>query len=979
MKSIKLSKCYFLFWVVALIALAPAMGSAATVTLYANGVGNFDQWTLGAGASKVAAVSSSDGDTSYINTATLENRQTFGFPGAAVPAGSTINSVTVSVQAKRNAAGGTNQYNIVAEKGTGPTDVSDDSVLIGAGNNYATNSRTMATNPFTSAVWTDSEVNTWGIYFGVRCNAGQVRVTEIYLIVDYTPPAANITPVINRDNATVTVNEGTIATNTGTWSDADAGDTVELAASVGNVERLGTNASGTWSWSYGTTDGPAQSQTVTITANDGTATANTTFTLTVNNVAPTTTFNYPASVYLGNNIDLSLTDPSDPSSDDTTVGFEYAFDCGDGSGYGAFGSSNSTSCSTAAIGTRTVKGKIKDKDGGEREYTGSVEIIGNTPPVIDKNNATVTVNEGATATNTGTWSDADAGDTVELTASVGNVEKSGTNASGTWSWSYGTTDGPAQSQTVTITADDGTDTNYTTFTLTVNNVAPTATFNSPASVYWGNDIDLSLTNPYDPSSVDTTTGFEYAFDCGTGYGSFGSSSSTTCSTTAADIGSRTVKSKIKDKDDGENEYTGTVTVGKRPTRIVYSGDTQAQYSDPVTLAATLTDNGGGALDGDPLSGKTINFVLGSQNTSAVTDADGVASVDLTLLQAPGDSYTVTATFAEDAQYQQSSDNEGFTILPEDATVDYHSTNPVAVQVATPGGSSGEFSLLVDVQELLPDAGCPGCDTACDCPGDIGQASINMKLSPVGPGGPIAGTCIPISVTGGTGYDAILVASCTFDNVPVNVYSVEVEVNGYYTGGAEEVFTVYDPSLGFTTGGGWFYWPGTEDGIMGEPDYYPGDKTNFGYNMKYNKKGKNIQGSLLVIRHQEDETIYRVKSNALDGLSLGENNGYGWASFAGKTTYREPGADTIGNHRFVVYVEDRDSVGESDRFWLQVKDPDGLLMEGMTMDPPAETHAEDLRGGNIVVPHTVSSIAADLGGSASADSEPAAPPGQGKKK
>ena len=103
----------------------------------------------------------------------------------------------------------------------------------------------------------------------------------------------------------------------------------------------------------------------------------------------------------------------------------------------------------------------------------------NSPPAIASNNATVTVSEGQTATNSGTWSDANAGNAVTLTASVGTVTKSGTNAAGTWSWSFGTTDGPDQSQTVTITANDGAGgITSTNFALTVNNVAPTVTLSA---------------------------------------------------------------------------------------------------------------------------------------------------------------------------------------------------------------------------------------------------------------------------------------------------------------------------------------------------------------------------------------------------------------------------------------------------------------------------------------------------------------------
>lgn len=46
----------------------------------------------------------------------------------------------------------------------------------------------------------------------------------------------------------------------------------------------------------------------------------------------------------------------------------------------------------------------------------------------------------------------------------------------------------------------------------------------------------------------------------------------------------------------------------------------------------------------------------------------------------------------------------------------------------------------------------------------------------------------------------------------------------------------------------------------------GLKTNFGYTMKYNKKGTNIQGSFLLITHLSDGSIIRMKSNALYGLA-----------------------------------------------------------------------------------------------------------------
>jgi uncharacterized protein len=128
-------------------------------------------------------------------------------------------------------------------------------------------------------------------------------------------------------------------------------------------------------------------------------------------------------------------------------------------------------------------------------------------------------------------------------------------------------------QSVTITPDDGPATIHVTVqatdpygqsdtdttTLTVNNVAPTGTFHAPSSATLGGTFTLSITNPSDPSNADTTAGFAYAFDCGSGYGAFTPSSTATCQAGTSG-GTLPVGGKIRDKDGGVTEYRGSVAV-----------------------------------------------------------------------------------------------------------------------------------------------------------------------------------------------------------------------------------------------------------------------------------------------------------------------------------------------------------------------------------------------------------------------------------
>src|SRR5205807_2103168 len=145
--------------------------------------------------------------------------------------------------------------------------------------------------------------------------------------------------------------------------------------------------------------------------------------------------------------------------------FTYAFDCGTGSGYGAFDASNTATCPTTDNGVRTVKGKIKDKDGAVSEYTGTV-TVNNVAPVVTVTSpsyGTLYAKNGSsnpTVTTTATFTDAGTADTHTCsiawddgTTSAGAVTEA--NGSGTCTASHTYTSAGVYTYHVTVTDDDG--------------------------------------------------------------------------------------------------------------------------------------------------------------------------------------------------------------------------------------------------------------------------------------------------------------------------------------------------------------------------------------------------------------------------------------------------------------------------------------------------------------------------------------------
>jgi hypothetical protein len=193
--------------------------------------------------------------------------------------------------------------------------------------------------------------------------------------------------------------------------------------------------------------------------------------------------------------------------------------------------------------------------------------------------------------------------------------------------------------------------------------------------------------------------------------------------------------------------------------------------------------------------------------------------------------------------------------------------------------------------------------------------VTVNVTPIGSGSAFSA---PAVLSGG-GVGATRTACVTLNNVPVNVYDVNLTINGnFYQGTGGTVLVVYDPSLGFVAGGG---------SII-----HNGFKANVGVNIKYLKNG-NAKGSLLYIEHRPTGPV-KVKSTAMGDMAIVENE----ALPTGKAT-----VNGSGNHSFIARIIDNGEPGFADRFGLRVTSPGGVVLVDLTFDPI------QLSGGNFSVP------------------------------
>jgi hypothetical protein len=222
-----------------------------------------------------------------------------------------------------------------------------------------------------------------------------------------------------------------------------------------------------------------------------------------------------------------------------------------------------------------------DYNGGQ--FNNSVILTNLTSPTtVASDHALVEIPLGTNATNTGTWGDFRSNDPVTLSASIGTIVQNGTDANGTWSWSYPTAGKSPGSQTVTITADDGhSGVSKSSFTLKIDKAATTSAVRADINPsVFGQPVNFtaSVRPTPPPAGVGLPTGSVTFMDGATtlGTATVDATAHATFSTAALAHGNHAITAVYS----GDGNFSGSTSIAW--------GETVNRASTTITLTNVTT-------------------------------------------------------------------------------------------------------------------------------------------------------------------------------------------------------------------------------------------------------------------------------------------------------------------------------------------------------------------------------------------------------
>jgi len=336
---------------------------------------------------------------------------------------------------------------------------------------------------------------------------------------------------------------------------------------------------------------------------------------------------------------------------------------------------------------------------------------------------------------------------------------------------------------------------------------------------------------------------------------------------------------------------------------------------------------------------------------------------MALTQAPGNTYAAKATCVVCGNL---SITNPYVITKEDARTTY--TGPLFASTSSPTSTAFTLLLTATIQDITafdPSLSPPSPD---NYPGDIRNAVARFVDR-------LTGNTLctaPIGLVNSADTKTGTISCNLYGDVGSNSsiqYTVEIIVDDYLTSKSyykrndsfdDTVVTVSQAIPGMVTGGGYLQ--------MSDPTNSAGQyqgtakmKTNFGFNVKYNNTGKNLQGNLnFIIR--SGSRIYQIKSNAMNSLAIKQGKTSGcttatatnpcavtFTSKANLTDITDP-TNTIslgGNLNMIVNMTDMGEPGSSDTFAITLYDASNNLLFSSNWSG-TQTMEQVLGGGNVVV-------------------------------
>jgi hypothetical protein len=345
-------------------------------------------------------------------------------------------------------------------------------------------------------------------------------------------------------------------------------------------------------------------------------------------VAPTATFSNNGPVNAGSPATVAFTNPSDLSNAETAAGFRYSYALSEtalASTYAAAATATSSDFTFDDSGSDIVWGRIFDSAGSYTDYSTHVTVNDVAPTATFNNNGPINAASSAIVS----FSNAMDPSTADMAASfhysfalneaslTADYASSGSASSASFSFDASGT------YTVwgRIIDKNGGYTDYST-PVTVNDVAPTATFSNNGPVQAGGTrATVSFSNPFDPSNADTAAGFLYSYDFGnTGTFQIANSTATTVNVPSAFLvdgpANLVVRGRISDTNGGYTDYLTTITIEGVPPTAVFTN------SGPITEGGSGTVSFSNQSDASPAeqaAGFSYSYDFGNTGTFQIAN------------------------------------------------------------------------------------------------------------------------------------------------------------------------------------------------------------------------------------------------------------------------------------------------------------------------------------------------------------------------